>query len=216
MLVLLMPPARRAPEFRADPMRAWEDTIAALGPMGDRLAGSSLTTKLHISHEHPSFFRRSAGPGWALTGDAGHFKDPVTAQGIRDALRFGRLLGEAVAPVVDNPARLLAAMRDWERRRDRECFEMYQWSNLLGRDDAVSPVEREAYLTLAESPREILDVFSRVRDPSDVFTARRGAVWTGRALRKTTGRRAAVMGIALRDGSRALAAAGRRGLSTRC
>ena len=42
--------------------------------------------------------------GWALAGDAGHFKDPVTAQGIRDALRYGRLLGEAAAPVLDDPA----------------------------------------------------------------------------------------------------------------
>ena len=51
------------------------------------------------------------GPGWALPGDAGHFKDPVTAQGIRDALRFGRLLGEAAAPVLDDPRALDRALR---------------------------------------------------------------------------------------------------------
>ena len=33
------------------------------------------------------FFRESAGPGWVLVGDAGHFKDPTPGQGISDALR---------------------------------------------------------------------------------------------------------------------------------
>ncbi|MGI8805626.1 MAG: NAD(P)/FAD-dependent oxidoreductase [Thermoleophilaceae bacterium] len=33
------------------------------------------------------FFRQSAGPGWVLVGDAGHFKDPTPGQGISDALR---------------------------------------------------------------------------------------------------------------------------------
>ena len=32
------------------------------------------------------FFRAAAGPGWALVGDAGHFKHPTTGQGIGDAL----------------------------------------------------------------------------------------------------------------------------------
>ena len=32
------------------------------------------------------FFRPAAGPGWALVGDAGHFKHPATAQGISDAI----------------------------------------------------------------------------------------------------------------------------------
>ena len=63
-----------------------------------------------------AFFRRSSGPGWALAGDAGHFKDPVIGQGMRDAMRFGRLLGEAAAPVLDDPARL---DRDAARGRAR-------------------------------------------------------------------------------------------------
>jgi flavin-dependent dehydrogenase len=204
-LVLLMPPADRAPEFRADPDGAWERTIAALGPMAERLAGSERVTKLHSSRQHPSFFRHSTGPGWALAGDAGHFKDPVTAQGIRDALRFGRLLGEAAAPVLDGAPGLDAALRSWEGQRDRECFDMYQWSNLLGRADPVSPLELEAYRALAADPREILDVFSRVREPSEVFTLRRGLAWTGRALRNGHSRRR-VLRVAARDAGRQAAA----------
>ena len=41
------------------------------------------------------FVRRSWGPGWALVGDAGYFKDPITAHGMTDALRDAELLADA-------------------------------------------------------------------------------------------------------------------------
>lgn len=44
----------------------------------------------------PGYLRLAQGPGWALVGDAGYFKDPVTAHGITDALRDAALLAAAV------------------------------------------------------------------------------------------------------------------------
>ena len=43
------------------------------------------------------FERQATGPGWALVGDAGLFKHPVTAQGIGDALAQGWYVGTALA-----------------------------------------------------------------------------------------------------------------------
>ena len=43
------------------------------------------------------YLREAAGPGWALVGDAGYFKDPITAHGITDALRDAEILARAVA-----------------------------------------------------------------------------------------------------------------------
>ena len=51
-------------------------------------------------------FRRSAGPGWALVGDAAYFKDPITAHGITDALIDAEYLAHAVEAGTD--AALLA------------------------------------------------------------------------------------------------------------
>jgi 2-polyprenyl-6-methoxyphenol hydroxylase-like FAD-dependent oxidoreductase len=45
----------------------------------------------------PTFFRVSAGAGWALAGDAGHHKDPLVARGIADAFRDAELIATAVA-----------------------------------------------------------------------------------------------------------------------
>jgi flavin-dependent dehydrogenase len=41
------------------------------------------------------YIRQGSGPGWALVGDAGYFKDPLTAHGITDALRDAELLARA-------------------------------------------------------------------------------------------------------------------------
>jgi flavin-dependent dehydrogenase len=45
----------------------------------------------------PNFLRKPYGPGWALVGDAGYFKDPLTAHGITDALLHVELLVDAIS-----------------------------------------------------------------------------------------------------------------------
>ena len=44
----------------------------------------------------PNFFRKPYGPGWALVGDAGYTKDPITAQGITNAFRDAELCAAAL------------------------------------------------------------------------------------------------------------------------
>jgi hypothetical protein len=110
----------------------------------------------------------------------------VTAQGIRDALRFGRLLGEAAAPALDDPVALDRALVAWEEDRDVQCLPMYQWSNALGLDDDISPIENTAYRWFAarpDGPSEVLDVFSRRRRPDEVFSPARVARWVVQAAR---------------------------------
>ena len=60
----------------------------------------------------PSHLRQCHGAGWALVGDAGYFKDPLTAHGITDALRDADLLSRAI---VDGGTRALAA---YQQERD--------------------------------------------------------------------------------------------------
>ncbi len=57
------------------------------------------------------FIRQGSGPGWALVGDAGYFKDPLTAHGITDAMRDAELLACAVARGTP------AAFTEYERMR---------------------------------------------------------------------------------------------------
>jgi len=185
VLVLVMPPVERGGAFRSDPQGEYERTLERLPELAERLRGCTQQGKVRGAVDLPSYFRRSTGQGWALAGDAGHFKDPVTAQGIRDALRFGRRLGEITAPVLNDPTALDGALVHWERERDGACLETYQWTNLLARGEAVSAFEGELYRDMARRPelgRELLDVFARSRRPSQVITARRSLRFAVRAL----------------------------------
>lgn len=58
------------------------------------------------------FLRRPWGPGWALVGDAGYFKDPITAHGITDALRDAEGLARAVAQGTDRALETYREARD--------------------------------------------------------------------------------------------------------
>jgi len=185
VLSLLQPPQARAGDFRGDPEGEYRRTIATMPGLAHRLDGSRLATKVRQATGLASYFRRSSGPGWVLAGDAGHFKDPVTAQGIRDALRYGRLVAEAAAPVLDDPEALDRALRTWERARERDCLEVYQWTNGLARGEALTALEIELHHRAARDPELVgamLDVFSRVRRPGEVATARRALQLTAGAL----------------------------------
>ena len=61
---------------------------------------------------HPGFLRPAFGPGWALVGDAGYFKDPITAHGITDALRDAELLARAVIRGTEEALKNYQMLRD--------------------------------------------------------------------------------------------------------
>jgi flavin-dependent dehydrogenase len=44
----------------------------------------------------PGYLRRCWGAGWALVGDAGYFKDPITTHGMTDAMRDAELFADAI------------------------------------------------------------------------------------------------------------------------
>ena len=44
----------------------------------------------------PNHVRAATGPGWALVGDAGYHRDPITGHGMTDAFRDAELLARAV------------------------------------------------------------------------------------------------------------------------
>lgn len=64
------------------------------------------------------YLRKPWGTGWALVGDAGSFRDPLSAHGISDALRDAELLARAVPGFLDDPSGDGAALATYEHARD--------------------------------------------------------------------------------------------------
>jgi uncharacterized protein (TIGR03083 family) len=116
------------------------------------------------------YFRQAAGPGWALLGDAGHFKHPVTAQGIGDAVQQASYLASALIEGKD-----LSGYQEW---RDSRADEHYDWSYRLARFGTSGATAH--YAGLAADPvagQAFLDTFTKLRRPSEVFTQDRVARW---------------------------------------
>lgn len=67
----------------------------------------------------PGYMRRSHGPGWALVGDAGYYKDPLSAHGLTDALRDAELLARAVVEGLGDEISIDNALGDYQTTRDR-------------------------------------------------------------------------------------------------
>ena len=118
------------------------------------------------------FFRKPAGPGWALLGDAGHFKHPGTAQGICDAVEQAIYIAEQLSA----PG---SALERYEAWRDARASEHYDWSFAWGRFPHVEASEKlwKGWATDAAAGQDLRDSFSRLVEPSQVMSKERLARW---------------------------------------
>jgi flavin-dependent dehydrogenase len=73
----------------------------------------------------PNFFRKPFGPGWALVGDAGYTKDPVTAWGMSDGFRDASLCAAALAQWLSGTRPFDEAMADYQKERDEHSLPMF-------------------------------------------------------------------------------------------
>jgi flavin-dependent dehydrogenase len=91
----------------------------------------------------PNHVRTATGPGWALAGDAGYHRDPITGHGITDAFRDAELLAGAIDDQLRGRAPDLSA---YETARDaalRETFDLTcAMSRYPGLDEFVALQKR--------------------------------------------------------------------------
>jgi menaquinone-9 beta-reductase len=108
-----VPASRFRSDLRGDAEASYHRVLAQAAPeLTGMLAGSLLENRLWTFAGRKGFMRQAFGPGWALVGDAGYFKDPLTAHGITDALRDAALLADAAASGTDAGLAVYAATRD--------------------------------------------------------------------------------------------------------
>ena len=165
-----MTDAAQIPVYRKDFHAQWASMIARNPALAARIGGATNVGKPRMTDDLSAYYRRSTGPGWALAGDAGHFKDPVTGNGMRDALKFGRRLGELAAVALRDPRLLDEALRAWEAERDADTISTYHWGNRESRPGSTSPLVREVLRTFAgaEGP-DLSDTFNRARPVESII-----------------------------------------------
>jgi 2-polyprenyl-6-methoxyphenol hydroxylase-like FAD-dependent oxidoreductase len=118
-------PARIRSLRRDGAERAFTTLLASAGPaMVDRVANATPADRIHGWSGAVGYLRRCWGPGWALVGDAGYFKDPITTHGMTDALRDAELLADAVLAVLSG-SKEVSVLAEYERTRDRLSGDMF-------------------------------------------------------------------------------------------
>jgi hypothetical protein len=99
---------------------------AAEAPLAERRRNGRRQERFFGTGALPNFFRKPFGAGWALVGDAGYHKDPITAQGITDAFRDVELLADAIDAGLSERARLQDALAAYEQSRNDAAMPMYR------------------------------------------------------------------------------------------
>jgi flavin-dependent dehydrogenase len=164
----------RMTEFRTDitgnSMKVWQHIAPRVA---DLVQAATRESRIVGMGDLPGFYRRAWGPGWALAGDAGHHKDPVTAGGISDAWRQADLLAHALRQVLERGVAEEVALHAFEQERNAANSAFYHLTCQLAALEPVRSSQLGLYRALA-SNRPQADRFTAVM----AGTLRPDAFWS--------------------------------------
>jgi 2-polyprenyl-6-methoxyphenol hydroxylase-like FAD-dependent oxidoreductase len=125
-------PERFRTELLPAPDTGFTTLLQATAPeLADRLAAARRSGQLRRFPGRPAHLRQSWGPGWALVGDAGYFKDPISAHGLTDALRDAELLARAVLAGALDRRDEVDALAEYQTTRDRLSLPLLHTSDAI-------------------------------------------------------------------------------------
>jgi 2-polyprenyl-6-methoxyphenol hydroxylase-like FAD-dependent oxidoreductase len=176
--LVLSKPLDQERAFAANLEGSFDAAVRAFDGAARLVEGARRIERPKMFRRWQGFFREAAGPGWALVGDAGHFKDPTPGQGISDALRQAERLAELIVEGLGGRTPLEAALAQWAAWRDEDAAEFYWWAYELGKAAPLSPLVLEVLRELSEelsTRQDFCDLFMHRKRPSEVFTTARVA-----------------------------------------
>jgi 2-polyprenyl-6-methoxyphenol hydroxylase-like FAD-dependent oxidoreductase len=135
-MVIVYWPAAAFHEVRTDIERHFLAALDLAPGLAERVRGGTRVEHFRGTADLPNFYRRPHGPGWALVGDAGYHKDPITAQGITDAFRDAELLATAIDDGLAGRRPLAEALAAYEQMRNETTRPLYE---LTGQFAALQP-----------------------------------------------------------------------------
>jgi flavin-dependent dehydrogenase len=118
----------------------------------ERMQAATRATRITGTADLPGYFRTPFGPGWALVGDAGYHKDPITAWGISDAFRDAELASAALDDAWNGRRDRDEALASWQRTRDEESRPMYGLTCQFARIEPPPPEMQQLLGAVARSP----------------------------------------------------------------
>ena len=120
--------------YRSDIEGNYMKTFELVPKLAEMMRDATREERFVGMSELPGFYKKSYGPGWALVGDAGYHRDPMTGQGISDAMTGAEVLAEALDAGFSGREELDIALQRNEQHRDISTAPMYEmtaeWASL--------------------------------------------------------------------------------------
>jgi 2-polyprenyl-6-methoxyphenol hydroxylase-like FAD-dependent oxidoreductase len=172
-LVVVGWPIDEAAAYQADVEANYLRTIDMVPQFAARIREATRVDRFR-GGSVPNFFRRPYGPGWALVGDAGYCKDPITAQGMSDAFRDAERCARALGDFFAGHRSFDAAMMTALQQRDDDALPIYEFTTQLA---TLAPPPPELQQLLGSLPGnhsamdDFVSVVAGTLSPIDFFSA---------------------------------------------
>ncbi len=119
---------------RLRPEERFRERIAAHHGLAARFAAATWEGRLLACGPERNYVRVSAGPGWALVGDAGMHQDPWSGHGIDKAMVYATLLAEALTGWFGGERSAAEALAGYHARRNADGLASWRRTVELSRD----------------------------------------------------------------------------------
>jgi flavin-dependent dehydrogenase len=170
-LVLVGVPIAQANDFKRDLEASYLAAIDREPEFAKKIRAATRVDRI-VGEGVPNFFRKPFGPGWALVGDAGYTKDPITAQGITDAFHTAERCAEALDQALTGRRSYDEAMTDYQHQRDTRALPIYEFTTQLATLEPPPPEMQQLFAAVAGS-QAAMDAFVSVAagtlSPTDFF-----------------------------------------------
>jgi 2-polyprenyl-6-methoxyphenol hydroxylase-like FAD-dependent oxidoreductase len=127
-------------EFKADPETYLFEKMKEHAPaLFERADEAKRAETMYGMQGRRSFFRKPYGDGWALVGDAGFLKDPITGAGCNDAFRDAQLLSDGLHAWLGGREEFGDALSAYQRKRDAVAKPAYDQCVFMAELHDVTP-----------------------------------------------------------------------------
>jgi 2-polyprenyl-6-methoxyphenol hydroxylase-like FAD-dependent oxidoreductase len=153
-------PFEEASAYKADVEANYLKTLELAPAFAERVRSATRVDRF-TGAAVPNYFRKPYGAGWALVGDAGYNKDPITAQGISDAFHDADLCVTALDDAFSGRIPFEEVMGDYQARRDARAMPIYEFTTQLATLESPPP-EMQQLLFALQNNQDAMDGFVSV------------------------------------------------------
>jgi flavin-dependent dehydrogenase len=146
---------------RKDVESAYLKSFEVAPEFAERIHAATRETRFVGAGDLRGYFYKPYGPGWALVGDAGYHKHPITAFGITDAFRDAEALASGLDDAFTERRPFEDAMADYQRARDEDAMPIYEFTCDFAKIEPPPP-EMQQLIGAMQGNQEAMDGFVSV------------------------------------------------------